>query len=214
MFSINKVQEYTNFFLAKNHNKSFEYIRGNGRIIVSAPHSVEQTREGEIKFGEYQTGVLAKVVNDIIGCSVFYKTHNYNDDANYDEICEYKDALIDFVKSNNICCLIDLHQMAPWREEMIDIGTGKGANIFSHNDILAIIEDSFRDNNISTISVDYPFDAVYPYTVSATIARTCLIPCFQIEINSRLLCNEYREYSFDLVKDSLIAIIGKIEQII
>ncbi len=74
-----QLKQYLPFFLKKDHQQCYEIFPGKGRVMVSAPHSVEQTRNQALKFGEYQTGVIARILHDLLHCPVIYKTRNCND---------------------------------------------------------------------------------------------------------------------------------------
>lgn len=113
---------------------------------------------------------------------------------------------------NNIKYLIDLHQLAPYREVNIDLGTGFGKNISPYPEIIDIAKKHFIGNNISNITIDNPFSAAYPHTISSYIFRECQICCLQIEINSRLISDKYAEFSFDQVLLSLKCIINELNK--
>lgn len=198
-------------FTTARHQHAFEIVDGTGPVIVSAPHSVEQTRKGAVKHGEYQTGVLCKLLHRQLQCPIAYKLQNNQDDANYDAVCNYKTALVAFVRKNHCRFLLDLHQMAPFRPEMINIGTGKGRNIYMRQDLVGKMTAIFTARAIWPVTIDTPFNAAFPHTVSATIARECQIPCFQIEINSRLLSDHYPEYNFDAVLAALSDIVQDLQ---
>lgn len=188
---------------AKEHGEqSFIIKSGNGRIMFSAPHCVEQIREGKIKFSEPETGILVEMLHSEFGCPIIRKTSNRNDDANYDPVSDYKDALAEYIKENNIGILVDLHQLAPFREEMINFGTGKLKNIGDKN-LINVFLGAFTKNRVGMIQMDEPFDASYEHTVSSTIHRKCSIPCLQIEINSRLVNEKYEESSIEAVYKAL-----------
>ena len=189
-------EKYLDYFLSKEKRESYILMPGKGNIMISTPHSVEQTRDGQIKFGEYETGVLAMLLHDKLNCPVICKTFNNNDDANFDEKSNYKDELEKYIKSNNIKYLIDLHQLSPKRIEMVDIGTGKGNNLHGDMKLLSTVNNCFAYAGINPVCIDKPFAAALPITISSYIASTCKIPCVQIEINSKLLCSGYEEYKF------------------
>ncbi|WP_085506029.1 hypothetical protein [Thalassobacillus devorans] len=189
----------------------YEVKAGTAPIIISAPHSVPQLREGSVKQGEFRTGVLALLLNKHLGCFSIYKTRNNGDDANFDESCEYKEALIETIKENQIELLIDLHIMSPKREADIELGTGYGKNISNNTYLIERCTASLKENGIENIVVDENFPASYPHTVSATIARECNIPCIQIEMNWRVLDTEIGVESFQEVYKSLAAIVRTIE---
>ena len=196
-------EEYLAFFRDKAERAAYELIPGQGVVMISAPHSVEQTRNGNLKFGEYETGVLAKLLHDDLGCPVIYKTCNLGDDANYDEVCAYKSALKQYVDEEYIDYVIDLHELHPGRENNFDLGTGNGDNIAADPVILDIVRSELLERDFDKVVVDDIFNARYPYTVSSYIARECQISCLQVEINSKLLCSGFEEYRFDDVYAAL-----------
>lgn len=170
-----------------NKEDGIKILKGDIPVLLSAPHSVEQIREGKIKFSETKTAPIVQYVHEQTGCYGAFKTMNFNDDANYDDENYYKDELINLVKKHKIKVLFDLHIMAAHREHNIDIGTGRGENIFQRNDIREIIKRNFERNDVDQVKVDHLFAATFKNTVSATVARECKIPCFQIEFNWKLL---------------------------
>lgn len=204
-------KDYLAFFTSKEQRPSFCLLDGTGKVLVSAPHSVEQTREGKIKYGEYETGVLARLLHDQTNCPVIFKTFNSNDDANYDEISSYKEALKKYVNKNDVRYVLDLHQLAPARAINIDLGTGLGKNISVDLTVLEFALRRFRESGISNISLDSPFDASYPFTVSSFISRECGISCLQVEMNTRLLCEDYDDCCFWTVFSALQRIIADLE---
>lgn len=185
MFDRNKYLTYEHFFM-ESHNHSFEIIDGDLPIMISAPHSVSQTRNNKIKVAETSTGILAKMLHDELNCPIIYKTRNCNDDANYDKKSPYKEALLDYIKEHQIMFLIDLHQLSPTRDIIIDIGTGGFKNI-SNMDFINIFIKSFSKRNIGIIEIDKPFKASMPYTICSYISSRSNIPCLQLEINTKVL---------------------------
>lgn len=147
-----------------------------------------------------------------IGTHAIYKTRNNLDDPNFDEKNEYKDTLMDYIKENDIKYLIDLHVMANFRHQDICIGTGEGKNIHKKEDVLNKMVDIFIDNKFNSVTIDDPFSAVYKHTVSATIAKKCKIPCFQIEINNRYVKNKYEEYDLDRILKTMSQIVDMLQE--
>ena len=205
MFDIVTYKSYEKYF-SENHENSYELLSGTGPVMISAPHSVEQTRNGSIKYAEPQTGALAKMLHEELGCPVIYKTGNKGDDANFDEESSYKNALIEYVKNNNILFVLDLHQLAPFRDVIIDIGTGKFNNI-DKIEYVNIVLKSFSARKLGTIQIDTPFDASFPFTVSSFVAKTCGISCLQIEMNSNTVYSGSDTAEIKKVFDALSEII-------
>ena len=173
-------------FFNKEHEKPFELLEGTGKVMVSAPHSVPQTRNGRIKCAEPETGVLAYMLHESLDCPVIFKTKNCGDDANYDERSDYKDALVEYIAKHGVEFLIDLHLLSSERKVGVDLGTAENENIDGKEYLKAFLEE-FSDSEFDPVLIDYPFAAKNPFTVSSYIRKNCGIQCMQIEINSRLV---------------------------
>ena len=199
--------DYLLYYASKLGRKSFIIKKGEGRVMLSAPHAAEQTRNGHKKYGEFLTGVLANMLHDSTLCPIIVKEKNCGDDANRDEKCKYKAKLVKFAEKNGIEYLIDLHQMNPERDELIDIGTGEGKNIAAEPDIAERVKARFEAAGLSGVLIDGRFTAVHPFTVSAYTARECGIACLQIEFNTRLLSKRYKECRYDDVMRTMESII-------
>ena len=212
MFDRVQFATFENYFL-EEHTQSFELLLGKGPVMISAPHSVEQVRHQQKKLAEPQTGALAKMLHAELNCPVIYKTKNCNDDANFDEISPYKQALAEYIKNNDISFLLDLHQLAPSQTTSIAIGTGYNKNI-SQKKFVDIAIAAFHAKNIQPIGVDTPFAAAYPLTVSSYIASTCKISCLQIEINSNIVRLDSEKSQTKQVFDALVELINNLSIIL
>ena len=74
-------------------------------------------------------------------------------------------------------------------ENKIDINLGiAGGNNFPNKNLLTKVAQIFKSSDFS-VSVDDPFTAEYPYTVSSYLHAKTGIFSLQIEINSKLLYN-------------------------
>lgn len=91
--------------------ESFALLPGTSSVMVSAPHSVSQWRNGVVKVAENSTGALAILAHERLGCPIIFKTANARDDANYDAKSPYRDALAAYVESHDVKLLLDLHQL-------------------------------------------------------------------------------------------------------
>lgn len=184
MFVLEDFLNYEKYFY-KSHTLSHEIISGSKKVMLSAPHSVTQIRNGKEKLSEPQTGALLKYLNKVTNCPVIYKTKNCNDDANFDAVSPYKKDLETFIKNNNVNLLLDLHQLSQKRSEEINIGTDNFKNV-NDKDLLNKIISVFEKNNLK-VSIDMPFSATRPNTVSKYVFTTCNITALQIEINNNLV---------------------------
>lgn len=191
------------YFTDEDHKASFEILSGTGIVMFSAPHAVLQTRNGTNKAAERYTGILCKLLNEEYKYPVIYKTRHLHDDANFNSVSDYRDALCRYVKRNQIRYIIDLHQLNPDREMDICIGTGLGKNLIGREDLIDTIRNSFTSHSIKRITIDEPFAAGGPNTVCATVAHCCAVPAIQLEINSDLIIQGSDHYRLSDVLQSL-----------
>lgn len=174
---------------------SFEVIKGKEKIILSAPHNVKHTRLNSVRPRETKTGAIVRVLSRKYNTYGIYKnSKDCNNDANWDEKCEYKEYIKKLVEKENIKALIDFHGMAAHREQDICIGISNGENIFGNYDVVNYMVYIFHKYGFKNVMIDIPFNAGYKYCVSNYIARECKIPTFQIEINLKYRLARYKEY--------------------
>jgi hypothetical protein len=183
---------------------TFEILLGEMPVVVSAPHSVTHFRKGQPKQGEFMTGVLAKLIQEKLNCCCITKTKNDFTDPNHDSKHPYKEAIIEMVSERGISFLIDLHIMSPLRTAAIEIGTGKGRNVFNDHFYEDVLKQNFENHSIEPVIVNELFTGGFKNTVSSTISREANIPCIQIEINWRLLNPLSHDHQIIEVLDSLI----------
>lgn len=169
----------------QNKEKPFKIISGIVPIIFSAPHCVEQLREGKIKRLEGETGAIVQILAKRTNCYAIYKTYNNNDDANYDiEGNTYKSELVDIIKKNNIKLLLDIHGAKNEHNFNIEICTDYGKNV-ENKDIIDSLKDCFKKNEIPKITENTVFKADSIRTISKYIHTETNIPCVQLEITGR-----------------------------
>lgn len=167
-----------------NKEKSFFAIKGKIPVILSAPHSVKQLREGKIKEAENQTGAIVSILAEKTGCFAIYKTYNNQDDANYDiENNEYKEEIKHIVKENNIKLLLDIHGARDEYNFDIDLGTAYGENINNNTEILEKLKSYLKKNKIENVTENKTFKADSIRTISKYINEETKIPCIQLEIS-------------------------------
>lgn len=161
-------------------------LNGDKKVMFSAPHAVEQTRDGKIKYAEQDTGEIARFVNKL-GYPCIIKTENLNDDANYDLNCKYKSDLQKYIKDNNIVALIDLHELSPLREQLICLGTGgeDDINLLGDNKKALALKEYF-EKYFKVVELNNPFSAKGEVTIARYTSNFSKIPCVQIEMNCKL----------------------------
>lgn len=169
---------------ANSKERAFDVVKGKIPIIVSAPHSVKQLREGKIKEAENQTGAIVSILAEETGCFAIYKTYNKQDDANYDiENNEYKEEIKQIVKENDVKILLDIHGAKDEHDFDIDLGTAYGENINNKIEVLDRLKDCFKKYKIKNVTENKTFKADSIKTISKYINEETKIPCIQLEIS-------------------------------
>ncbi|MGD7053481.1 hypothetical protein [Sutcliffiella horikoshii] len=193
----------------QGNQEGFHYIEGDLPILLSAPHSVTQQRNGKEKQGEFLTGPMVMHLQRQLNCHAIFKTKNLMDDANYNPKSTYRNFIKKIVNEHSINFLLDLHIMAPSRPYNIDLGTGRGKNI-RHSQgpkIVNHIQKTLLAQGIHDVLIDHIFTAGYPHTVSADVSKSCNIFCLQIEMNWKLLENPSDSLYFKKILTALEIII-------
>ncbi len=194
--------EALRYFSDSGHEESFVLLPGRGTVMLSAPHAVVQTRNGGLKQAERYTGMLCLLLNRRYGVPCIYKAHHMRDDANHDAQSPYRDALCEQIQHSGARCVLDLHQLAPRRPMALCIGTGHGRNLCGLTAAPEQIRQIFERHALTPVTVDDPFSASAPYTVSATVARLG-VPALQLELNTRFLLEGYPDEQFENVLAAL-----------
>ena len=194
--------EALRYFSDFSHEESFVLLPGRGAVMVSAPHAVVQTRNGGLKQAERYTGMLCLLLNRRYGVPCIYKARHMQDDANHDAQSPYRDALCEHIQHSGARCVLDLHQLAPRRAMALCIGTGHGRNLNGFTDAPMRICRIFKRHALTPVTLDDPFAASAPYTVSATVARMG-VPALQLELNTRFLLEGYPDEQFENVLAAL-----------
>ena len=180
------VRETLRYFSLHNHPDSFEYLPGTGSVLFSAPHAVLQTRNGCIKQAERYTGMLCRLLNLRYGLPCIYKSRHMEDDANHDVISPYRAEVRRLIQEEGFRCVLDLHQLSPTRPMALCIGTGHGKHIASFEEAPSLVRSVFECHGLVPVTLDDPFSAAAPYTVSASAAAQGAA-ALQLEINTSLL---------------------------
>lgn len=197
-------------FIKEDHEESFMVFSGIGKVFLSCPHTVAQLRNGFIKSAEPETGIIALTLNEIYKYPAIIKTSNKDDDANYDEVSPYKDECVKQINDYGYKCLLDLHLLNSSRPMDINIGTRGGQNI-NDKEILDDVVNVFLKHGFTSVTVDKPFGAFNPNTMSSYINKKTGIDTLQIEINSKLV---YDRKSLDYKNTKIVKIIETFSEII
>lgn len=189
MESFKKIHNERMVLLNKNGNKDHICFGGNRRVVVSAPHGVNQVRLGKTKYKEIGSLATALYLYKKTNCYFIAKTKNNFDDANFDLVSPYKNDLFEMIKQNNIKYLLDFHGLASKREIDVNFGTHLGQNIKSDEKSFDKLCKVLAENGFK-VSVDQPFMAG-ANTIAGSVQKVFDgLFSLQIEINCAITNNE------------------------
>ena len=190
---------------ASSDSTSYVVESGSGKVLISAPHSANQIREGKIKDVDYCTGAIAKLLKEQTGAHLIYFPYQGTDPNYYDDV-PYKQALGSYLALHpEINLVLDIHGADRSRAWDIDLGFMNGKSLFKFKDLPTVLGEIFKANGIGTISNNF-FAAEDNQTVTKYVA-TRGKDAIQIEINRNYRCDEEGR-SYKLV-NSLYQIIEK-----
>ena len=179
-----KFDEYENKLLKEE--QTFEVIEGKIPVLLSAPHSVRQLREGKIKGKDRYTGAITIELAKQTNSFAIYKTYNNQDDASYDiENNEYKEKVLELIDKHNIKVFLDIHGAKDTDEFDVDIGTDEKRNLNGKTQILENLIKNLNEKGITKIGIDKKFKACTMHTLTKKIASSTNIACMQIEITRK-----------------------------
>ncbi len=186
--SFNKLHDKRREFLRSNRPYDHKIIEGTSSTLISVPHGVSQVRLGKLKSNELGSLATALFLKENTDCFLIAKTRNNNDDANFDDISEYKESLKNLIINKNLKYIIDFHSLASKRECDINLGINFGKNIEYNVQLFDLLCSLLKNNNFK-ISIDDPFMGG-PNTISGTMKDVFDdIFTLQIEINGRITNN-------------------------
>lgn len=206
-------------FVSEGHRISeafsgYDVRAGHGAVLVSAPHRVEHARNGDVKCAEPETGRLALLLHDRVGCPIIYRCGESLEDPNYDGASAYRDEIVRLACDESIQVVLDLHEMSDRHQSMVEIGTGHGCNIDGRFELADVIVQAFGSRGIEPVTVDAIFPAAGPQTVSADVSRRSPALCFQIEMNVKLFLREKERSKFSVVCDVLEETVTRLNEVL
>lgn len=193
--------------------EDFEIVEGKVKVVLSAPHAFIHIRDGEVRPSETNTDTLVRDICEKEKCWGIYKTYSSDNDANHDEVSLYKKELIKDVKRSKIKFLIDLHGMGSDKESDICLGTGFFKNLDGDEKLISEIADIFKKHGFKNVTIDDPFDASFPWTVSSHVHNETGIKTLQIEINGKYRLPDSPDLNIKGLEEALSDIIEMIKKI-
>jgi hypothetical protein len=162
-----------------------QFISGNSKLLILAPHATSQIREGKVKRADAGTGSIAVFLNKRFGIPVLYTTYQSPSDPNYYDNNMFKDTLDEIIKLVNPTFVIDLHGSDFSKPYDLDLGTMNNISYLQEKGLFIKLINVLKSNGLNYISQDY-----FPAAKNQTDTKWLYnhnIPCVQLEINSNYL---------------------------
>lgn len=172
-------------FLSDNKEKDFTLINGKNYVLLSSPHGVYQTRLGKAKVPEIGSLATSLYLSRAKQTYFIAKTKNNFDDANFDMVSSYKDAIDVLATSGKIRYVLDFHGMAAFRDIDINLGTNFEQNTKEDKKLLDYLIKELKEKGFS-VSCDTPFKSGGSTIAGYTKARHNNLWTLQIEINCKI----------------------------
>lgn len=227
---VDRIRELELLFSGNQYNgcgsSAFVIEKGVIPIMVSAPHSINQFREGNVKWADIYTGGIARYLHEKTGCHLIYSSKFTKSDPNYDlpGNNKYQEALMNFLNKNKVFLLIDLHGASKKREYAVEMGTAPRRDLISGekceedpslhgykfvDDVIKkVFEDKFKYFAIEQKYVwkNVIFNAGTQNTITKYISENTDTACIQLEINGNYR-NPDNHIEFQGLVEGLIKII-------
>lgn len=191
---------------------NYQVITGRVPILFSAPHTVKQMRDGEMKERDGITGGITEYLCQFFGAFGVIRTWNDADDPNYaqDKVSErYRQQIIKLVKDNDIKWVFDVHGILGKYGIDIDLGVNEGRNVACDLNMIKKMVSLWPQELV--VKIDEPFQALSPWTVSNYVHRMTGANCVQMELSTKVRTTENGLESFLAGMEKLVKLITEDE---
>ena len=207
---IKEIERYEKRFSCYHYNgrgaKNFVIKEGRIPVMISAPHAVNHSRNGELKKADKYTGAIAELLHRRLGCHIIYTTRFGNCDPNYDSNINkenlYQTAIEQYIAAHDIKVLIDIHGASASRNYAVEMGTAPFKNedgveystpsLHGYDFIVDLIRYSFdyalkdvmQPKDKRRVALNEIFSAGKQNTITKYISQNTPVACVQLEINA------------------------------
>lgn len=166
-------------------DEKYRVISGNNKVLLSAPHCVNQFRVDDIRNAEKYTGALVRyLANSTQSYGIFeIFTHA---DPNNDVDNDYKVAIINLVNNYNIKLLIDIHSSTFKDDTDIDIVTNNRITLLGKDELFNKLNMLGIKYNLKIDENNIPNKDSENEIISVT-SLLCNIPSIRVVINNNSL---------------------------
>ena len=183
--------------------EKYRVISGSIPVILSAPHSVNQIRDEEVRNAEKYTGALVKYLSSKTNCYCIFELFTHSDpNSDLKSQNDYKNAVINLINNYKIKILIDIHSSLFTDDTDIDIVTNKRESLCGANILIDEIKRLSSKYDVTMDEHNEP-NKEKENEVITTSSKICNIPSIRIVINNKKLDVETNEEKFTLIEKLL-----------
>lgn len=165
--------------------EKYRVLSGNTPVLISAPHSVNQFRDDDVRGAEKYTGAIARYLNKTTGSFSVFQIFTHAD-PNTDEEHNYKNGIINLINNYDIKALIDIHSSNFKNDADIDIVTNERLTLCGKYDIIDAIKELGNKYDLVVEENNVPNKEKENEIIFVT-SLICGIPSIRIVINNNVL---------------------------
>lgn len=171
--------------------------RTESPILLTAPHSVTQCRNGREKLAEFWTGAFAETIAELLGANVLTSLSPRIENENAASRDPFLDVLQLMLSTDSMSLVIDVHGLHARHEIDINIGA---AGMPHASNVVAIAEtlaSSFK------VAVDHPYSGGSGIAGMINRKEPRAISALQLELGPRLRCDTVDGRELRMVADAI-----------
>ena len=165
--------------------EKYRVISGGNKVLLSAPHSVNQIRGDDVEDAEKYTGALVRYLCNSTSSYGIFEIFTHAD-PNNDIENDYKNAVINLINTYNIKLLIDVHSSKFKDDTDIDIVTNKRETLVGKNELFDKLKDLGVRYNLKIDENNVPNKDKENEIISVS-SLLCGIPSIRVVINEEKL---------------------------
>lgn len=165
--------------------EKYRVISGGNKVLLSAPHSVNQIRGDDVRDAEKYTGALVRYLCNSTSSYGIFEIFTHAD-PNNDIENDYKNAVINLINTYNIKLLIDVHSSKFKDDTDIDIVTNKRETLVGKNELFDKLKNLGVRYNLKIDENNVPNKDMENEIISVS-SLLCGIPSIRVVINEEKL---------------------------
>lgn len=189
--------------------EKYRTLSGKNKILLSAPHAVNQLRGDDVRDAEKYTGSILRYVckkTDSFGIFQLF-THS---DPNHSEEDNYRNGVVNLIKAYDIKLLIDIHSSTFTDETDIDIVTNHRQTLKGKDFLYDNFKNIASKYNVTVDEKNVP-NKEKSNEIITVASSVCDIPCIRIVINNKRLDIEENEEKFITILNTIVEFINDLE---